>query len=541
MTCIAITGGSGFLGVHVAAELLAAGHRVVLVDRGTRALPAALAGAHGLERRRADLGAAIDPELFAGCEVLVNLVGIKREQGEQTFERVHVELVARLHAAAHAAGLAQLVHISVAGARRARSPYLDSKARGDATLVACARASTPVCTILRPGVIYGRGDDLLRNLADAIRAAPVFVAPRSPGATPLIQPVAVEDVALAVRRCIEQPGITTRTIDVVGPEALTLAQLVARVVEHVGRPCRTLALPAALMQPAAWLLERSSADPLITRSQLGLLAAGVVGELEPLRRELGIEPRPLDRRAIAAALVDHAPRLPSVRLVPDRAAMHALAQQGASLPSGRLLAFTLVAVAALLAGPLLIPDVGGIGPWLRMPLLELVLATLALVGLPLAWRTAWRASGPALALGLGLALLLWAASLGVTTLLARLAPTLWSGVDDLYGWAHALTPLAALPLLLVVVAGEEVVWRGALGLGLATKALAHERVVLACVASGCLFALAHLTTGNALLWLAALLAGCTWTAIAIRTRSLFISFVCHLAWDVALLWLTPLA
>jgi NADH dehydrogenase len=541
VTCIAITGGSGFLGVHVAADLLAAGHRVVLVDRGTRALPATLAGVPTLERRRADLCADIDPELFAGCEVLVNLVGIKRERGEQTFERVHVELVARLHAAAHAAGLAQLVHVSVAGARRARSPYLDSKARGEATLVASASAASPACTILRPGVIYGRGDDLLRNLADAIRAAPLFVAPRSSGVAPLIQPVAVEDVALAIRRCIEQPASTTRTLDVVGPEALTLAQLIDRVAEHVGRPCRTLALPAALMQPAAWLLERASADPLITRSQLGLLAAGVVGVREPLRRELGIEPRRLDARAIEAALVDHAPRLPSVRLVPDRAAMLALAQQGATIPSGRLLAFTVCAVAGLLAGPQLIPDVAGMGPWLRMPLLELVLASIALLGLPLAWRSTWRASLRGLGLGLGLALLLWLASLGVTAALAQLAPALWSGVDDLYGWAHALAPLVALPLLLVVVAGEEIVWRGALGLGLAAKALEHERVGLACVASGALFALAHLTTGNALLWLAALLAGCTWTAIAIRTRSLFVSFVCHLAWDVALLWLTPLA
>lgn len=538
MTCIAITGGTGFLGVHVAAELLAAGHRVVLVDRGMRALPASLAGRPGLERRRADLCAAIDPELFVGCEVLVNLVGIKREVGEQTFERVHVELVTRLHAAAHAAGVARLVHVSVAGARRARSPYLDSKARGDAALMACASASGPTCTILRPGVIYGRGDDLLRNLADGIRAAPLFVAPRTDA---LLQPVAVSDVALAVRRCIERPASAMQTLDVVGPESLALAQLVDRVAEFIGRPCRTLALPAALLRPAAWLLERVTADPLITRSQLGLLADGVVGELEPTRRVLELEPRALDRGAIADALLDHAPRLPSVRLVPDRAAIRELEALGAATPSARMLAFMLLAVVGLLAGPWLIPEVDGRGPWLRMPVLELVLATLALLGLPLAWRSAWRPSLRGLGLGLALALLLWLASLGVTAMLARLAPSLWSGVDDLYAWAHAIEPLVALPLLLVVVAGEEVVWRGALGLGLAAKALARERVVLACVASGALFALAHLTTGNALLWLAALLAGCTWTAIAIRTRSLFVSFTCHFAWDVALLWITPLA
>lgn len=538
MTTIAIAGGSGFLGVHVAAELLAAGHRVVVLDRGRRALPEAMNG-RGIERRSCDLVRAIDPSLLAGCEVVVNLVGIKREAGEQTFERVHVGLVADLHDAAAQAGVARLIHVSVAGARLEASPYLDSKARGEAVLRARASASAPACTILRPGVVYGRGDDLVRNLADAIRAAPWFPAPRRGSTLAPIQPIAVEDVALAIRHCVEQPTSADRTFDLVGPERLELASAVDRVAQVVGRPCRVLAIPDWLMGPAAGLLERFGRDPLITRSQLDLLAGGVIGDPEPARRELGLAPRAFDRAAIEAALIDHRPRLPSVRLVPDRAAMHEL-EQLASRPSWpRLAGFGLLAIVALLATPTLIPDVGA-GPWVRMSALELGLALLAGFALPLAWARAWAPSRAKLGLGLALALVMWLGALGVTGLLAVLAPGLWAGVDDLYGWAHALELGLALPLLLIVVAGEEVVWRGALGLSLAAKALAHERVGLALVGSGAVFAIAHLTTGNALLWIAALLAGCAWTAIAIRTRSLFVSFVCHLAWDIALLWITPL-
>jgi len=531
---VALAGGSGFVGVHVASALLAAGHRVVMLDRGTRALPGPLAG---VERRRCDLAAGpIESELLAGCSVLVNLVGIKRER-EQTFEQAHVEMVRNLRDAAARAGVARFIHVTVAGARRdPKFAYLDSKARGEALLLEPG-AEVPAITLLRPGIIYGPGDDLLRNLADSIRAAPWFPAPREAGRFATLQPIAVEDVAQAIVRCIERPQSAGRSYDLVGPESFELPELLERVAKVVGRPCRALAIPLGLMRPLAGLVERFGHDPLITRSQLGLLVKGVVGEREPARRELDFDPRPLDRAAIEAALVDFRPRLPSVRLVPDREARRELEQWAGAASPARLGGFALIAVAALLSGPMLIPA----GLWLRMTGLELVLSLLALLALPLAWAQLWTPSAKRLALGVGLALGLWLASLGVTSLIAWLFPELWSGVGDLYGWSRELELGVALPLLVIVVAGEEIVWRGALGMALAARALASERVGLALLASAGLFTLAHLSTGNALLWLAAALAGAAWTAIAIRTRSLFVSFVCHLLWDASLLWLTPLA
>jgi uncharacterized protein YbjT (DUF2867 family)/membrane protease YdiL (CAAX protease family) len=537
---IALAGGSGFVGAQVTAELIAAGHRVVWIDRGTRGLDAgSRAGLVGIERRRCDLARApIDPSVLDGCSVLVNLVGIKRSTEAQSFEQAHVEVVRNLRDAARRAGVARMIHVSVAGARLdASSPYLDSKARGEALLRELDPHEGPTITIVRPGVIHGLGDDLLRNLADAVRAAPWFPAPRSGARFAKLQPIAVSDVALAIRRCIERPETAGRDYDLVGPETLELPELLARVVEVVGRPCRAVAIPVGLMRPAAAVIERFGRDPLITVSQLGLLANGVVGDSEPARRDLDLDPRPLDRGAIEAALIEFRPRLPSVRLVPDRAAMRELEALAGGASSTRLGLFAVLAVASLLAGPWLIPG----SPWFRMAGLELMLSLLALLALPLAWARAWTPSAKRLALGVGLGVGLWLAALGVTSVIAQLMPSLWSGVGDLYGWAHGIELALALPLLVVVVAGEEIVWRGALGIGLAGRALAHERLGLAVLGSGALFTLAHLTTGNALLWLAAALAGTVWTAIAIRTRSLFVSFVCHLIWDAGLLWLTPLA
>ncbi|MCA9686331.1 MAG: SDR family oxidoreductase, partial [Myxococcales bacterium] len=98
----------------------------------------------------------------------------------QTWEAIHVELPRRLAAAARDAGVGHMIHVSVAGAEAPPAdagPYLASKAAGEAAVREQASGSLGL-TILRPGVVYGRGDDMLRNLADSTRAAPVFPAPR---------------------------------------------------------------------------------------------------------------------------------------------------------------------------------------------------------------------------------------------------------------------------------------------------------------------------------------------------------------------------
>ncbi|PRQ01209.1 CPBP family glutamic-type intramembrane protease [Enhygromyxa salina] len=533
---IAVAGGTGFVGRHVVAQLLAAGHAVVVLARAPHGLPSSIADAR---LRAVDLSRGVDPQLLEGCEILINLVGIKRETAGWSWERAHVELPEQLAEAARRAGLSRMIHVSVAGSDRAGAgagAYLDSKARGDQRLR--ARTDGPAITILRPGVIYGRGDDLLRNLADSIRAAPVFPAPR--GGRSSIQPIAVEDLADAVMRCVEQPASSGRDYDLVGPERLELRELVDRVASCpvVARRCVVVPAPLVVQRAVARVLERASADPLITRSQLELLAAGVVGDPEPARTELGLQPDPLDRAAITHALAEFKPRLPSVRLVPDPAAALELRDlAGHRTERWRLAWFAALAVGGLLAGPWLPGSV-----WTRMAGLEGVLSLLALTLLGLRWARLWRPSAAALGWGVGAGVVMWAGAFGVAAALARLAPELWSETTTLYAWSDQLTlaPPLALGLLTLIVAGEEVVWRGALGVALAGRS---DRMGpwSAVLLSSALFTIAHLSTGPPVLAIAAALAGGAWTWLAIRTRSLFAPFVAHLGWDAALLWLTPLS
>ena len=79
MSVAAVVGGTGFLGRHVVAALEQAGYSVRVLSRRT-----------GFDALRPD------PEALRGVNAVVNLAGIKREEGNQTFQAVHVNLVERL-------------------------------------------------------------------------------------------------------------------------------------------------------------------------------------------------------------------------------------------------------------------------------------------------------------------------------------------------------------------------------------------------------------------------------------------------------------
>jgi len=155
---ILVLGGSGFIGRHVAAALAARGHAVVIGTRrprrAARRLPASL---HRCERREVHLEVLTSPEswkpVLAGIDTAVNAVGILRERGAETYERVH-HLAPGALAAACARRAIRLIHISALGLHDgARSRFLRSKLAGERALAACGSNYS----IVRPSLLDGEG------------------------------------------------------------------------------------------------------------------------------------------------------------------------------------------------------------------------------------------------------------------------------------------------------------------------------------------------------------------------------------------------
>lgn len=513
---VAVAGATGFIGRAVVAALREAGHTAVALSRGRRAvLP-------GLGHRRADLVAG-GPDLaaaLAGCDAVVNLVGIKRPEPGQDFAAAHVEVVRRLIDAMRTAGVARLVHISVTGARDDPArPYRASKFAGEHLVMSSGLA----WTIVRPGPVYGPGDDFVRNLVGSVRHAAVFPAPGG-GAAPM-QPVAVEDVAAAVVAALARPAAAGRAYDVVGPERLSLRALVERVAAAIGLPVRVLPVPVALLRPVVAALERLP-DPPLTRSQLDLLAEGFVGDPEPLREELGVTTAALTPARIAALGRDAPPLLGlSLRLRrgdEDRS----LRPWSSGLPRAAAIAgLGVVAIAALGAWTEHI--------WWRMLAANAALAPLCLLAVPLPWRALLRPTPRALLAGLVAALALLPLGWLGSQVLFALAPATRAEVAAVYAWSELLPVWATLPLLLAIAAGEEIVWRGALGL----SAAGRLGPWWGCAVAAAAFTAAHVSLGLPALLVAAAGAGFFWTWLALKTRSLAAALVCHVAWDAAVMWL----
>ncbi len=153
---VLVLGGAGFIGRHVAAALAKRGHSVVIGSRHPSRAPRRLpAGLHGCERREVHLERLGSPEawkpLLRGVNTVVNAVGILRERGAETYERVHHLAPAAL-AAACARGAIRLVHVSALGLHAgARSGFLISKLAGERAISACGSNYS----IVRPSLLDG--------------------------------------------------------------------------------------------------------------------------------------------------------------------------------------------------------------------------------------------------------------------------------------------------------------------------------------------------------------------------------------------------
>ena len=518
---VIVVGGSGFLGRQVTAALLAAGHSVVLLARGTRkgAVP------KGVEVLPFDVSTGPVPlEYLRGCEALVNLVGIKREEGSQTFERVHVTATRHLLATAAPLGL-RFVHVSVSGSRPdAKSAYHNTKWQAEELI----RASGLRFTILKPGVIYGPGDDMVTQLVKMIRFAPIF--PVVGKGDSMLQPIHVRDVALAVVRALERDQAVGQTYEIVGPNRMTLRKVVHTVAEATSLNLWMVNSPIWLQRITVRLMNAVTRNPLSTPAQLQMLVDGLYGDPNPARVDLDLEPTPFTSDAVRPLAAPITPLWGfSLRLVPDSYHLAWLDRQQPAF--GRLLLFAALAVTLLNVLSLLIPNV-----WYRMSAYYLALIPTALVGLLLKWRELLAPRLKHLAVGLVAALGLYLLAGGVFLALNAWFPTLASERSSLYALKDQVTFATVLILMVcIIVPGEEIVWRGALTL----PAAARWGPWRGCLASSVVFSSAHLSFGSPLLMLAAGGAGFFWSCLVVKTRSLVPALVCHLLWALTVLFWLP--
>ena len=280
---VVLIGGSGFLGTHVAQELLRRGARLRVAarhpEKAIRLRPLANLGQIQFARCNAKDRRSLEAVL-QGADAAVYLVGT---WGGDQYE-LQAEGAGAAASIAAAQGASAFVYISAIGAEvDSESSYAATKAEGERRVL----AAFPKATVLRPSILFGEDDAFLNMFAGLIArvpALPVF------GSEARLQPLFVDDAAEAIANALAEPAKHGgKTFEIAGPEALTMRQLHERIAAAQGRKRAFLGVP----DPLAALFAALPGTPM-TSDQWMLLKHGNVpsGELPGLKA-LGVNPRPL--------------------------------------------------------------------------------------------------------------------------------------------------------------------------------------------------------------------------------------------------------
>ena len=264
---VLVTGATGYLGRHLVARLRDDGFGVrALVRDASAGLP------DDVDRHVLDLSAPGMALLAAvdGVRAIVNAAAHLDGGDRSTYGRVNVEGTAALLAAAAAAGVRRIVHLSsitVYGRKAAgsvvaaadgydpcpalRDAYAWSKLEGDRWAECWRQTGHLDLVTLRPAIIHGRERRFVARIWRPVGRG-VRVVAGSPGM--LLPLVHVDDVVEAIVRALQRPGGETGPLTLVGPDAPTQAEWLARREDGV----RTLYVPTgAARRLAGWQAARA--------------------------------------------------------------------------------------------------------------------------------------------------------------------------------------------------------------------------------------------------------------------------------------------
>lgn len=517
---VLVAGATGFVGRNLLPQLEAAGLEVV---GGTRS-PERSAAAQP-ERSWVELDVERPETLvpaLTGYDALVYLVHGMADGGDYAArEQAAAEQVAR---AAAEAGVGRIVYLGGVAPAGEPSAHLASRLRTGELL----RAGTVPTIELRAGMIVGSGSlswQIVRDLALRLPAMvlPAWLATRS-------QPVAVRDICAAITHAVSRDDANTQVADLPGPEAMSAREVLIRIAALGGRRPLTISVP--LLTPrlsSYWIRLVTHADYKVA-SQLveGLTSDLLVEDPGYFGQMAGYQRCPFDDAARAALAADAATLSTGERVL--EGVVRLVAPRAKPLEGPRALALG-AAACLLLAASHLGADLNA---W---PLLGATAA--AMTGMLLLCELErWRTLIPDLR-ELLVGGLVGGAMVGATFLLyplfAELEPVA-EAVPRLYERLRAPPgPWLMLPLILLVMAIEELVWRGVLIDEL------DRRVgpLLAMVGSLLLYMLPALAGG---LVLAAIAGACgaAWTLERRATGRLAASYVSHVIWGVSVMILWPL-
>ena len=264
-----IFGGSGQIGRNLIRKLTKNNYRVTVVTRNIHQnsyMIKTQANAGYIDIVEANI---FDEDkirkLFKTADICVNLIGILFEQKKgNTFKNIHSIFPSLLAKLCKEYELKHFIHLSALGVNDAiDSDYAKSKLEGEISI----KKNFPIATILRPSVVYSVDDNFTTNFMTLLSKLPVFPLYYS-GKTKFM-PIHCSDLTDTIHYVISK-NIHSKVIECVGPETMTLKEILEKLLELIDKKRILLPFPLVLANFSARLFEFLP-NPLLTRDQLRLL------------------------------------------------------------------------------------------------------------------------------------------------------------------------------------------------------------------------------------------------------------------------------
>jgi len=143
------------------------------------------------------------------------------------------------------------------------SNYAKSKLEGENEIL----KNFPLATILRPSVVYSVDDNFTTNFMTLLNRLPVF--PLYYQGNTKFAPIHCSDLTDTIYHVISN-NIYSKIIECVGPEIITLKNILIKLLNHIDKKRILFPMPLTLAKISARLFEIMP-KPLLTTDQLKLL------------------------------------------------------------------------------------------------------------------------------------------------------------------------------------------------------------------------------------------------------------------------------
>ena len=264
-----IFGGSGQIGRHLIRKLTKNNYKVTVVTRNLHQKGYVIktqANAGYIDIVEANIFDEIKiKKLFSQTDICINLIGILCENGKgNTFKNIHSIFPSILAKLCKEYKVQQLIHLSALGINDATdSKYAKSKLEGEANI----QRNFPLATILRPSVVYSVDDNFTTNFMTLLSRLPFF--PLYYNGDTKFSPIHCSDLTDVIYHIISKK-IYSKIIECVGPEVLSLKEILKKLLKLINKNRLLISLPFFVAYMSAKLFQLFP-KPLLTVDQLTLL------------------------------------------------------------------------------------------------------------------------------------------------------------------------------------------------------------------------------------------------------------------------------